>query len=556
MAARPTDPPDPRHTADRRAGGGRRGRDPRGRLLLGQQRKPSPLLSASSGTTPSGGPPATAGAKPSTTASAPAAPAKGTVKVPARSRPGSARPGAWSSSPTAPCWWPRGTTADLPGRHGQTHTVTPVGTVPGVPHTQGGENGLLGLALSPDYGSDHLVYAYFSTESDNRIASMLYDPTRPKDEQLGRARHHPAGHPHRRPPQRRPDRLRARRDALRRDRRDRGAALAQNMSSLGGKILRMTPDGQVPAGQPDPRVARLLPRAPQRPGAGLGRGRAAVGLGVRAGHLGRTEPDPAGQELRLADGRGHRPPRGLRRPGGAVAHRRRIAQRDRLRGGLHLDGRAQGRAPVAHPAGRGQAVRRAPGVPQQEVRPAPYGRRARRPHAAAHHEQHRRPRHPAPGDDRILRLTVLRTKAPDGRRPLPVRGKSWRRWASAAASVRVETVSLARMLETWTLAVFGRDEELLGDLPVGAAVGDQPQHVAFAGGEAEGRDRVGSGTAVRSRARLGERLDRSTRASPPHARPPRGEADQPPGLLPRLGPRGEQRLRPPQRIAASSTGRS
>ncbi|MBO0892501.1 MAG: PQQ-dependent sugar dehydrogenase, partial [Acidothermales bacterium] len=35
--------------------------------------------------------------------------------------------------------------------------VTPVGTVPGV-RPDAGEGGLLGLALSPDFATDHLVY--------------------------------------------------------------------------------------------------------------------------------------------------------------------------------------------------------------------------------------------------------------------------------------------------------------------------------------------------------------------------------------------------------------
>ncbi|PZT78071.1 MULTISPECIES: PQQ-dependent sugar dehydrogenase [unclassified Streptomyces] len=48
-----------------------------------------------------------------------------------------------------------------------------IGAVPGV--APEGEGGLLGIAVSPDFGSDHLVYAYFTTASDNRIARMIYD---------------------------------------------------------------------------------------------------------------------------------------------------------------------------------------------------------------------------------------------------------------------------------------------------------------------------------------------------------------------------------------------
>lgn len=38
-----------------------------------------------------------------------------------------------------------------------------------------GEAGLLGLAASPTYDEDHLVYAYVSTAEDNRVVRMRYD---------------------------------------------------------------------------------------------------------------------------------------------------------------------------------------------------------------------------------------------------------------------------------------------------------------------------------------------------------------------------------------------
>ena len=44
--------------------------------------------------------------------------------------------------------------------------------VPGV-NVNAGEGGLLGLAVSPGYAKDRLVYAYFTTDSDNRIATQM-----------------------------------------------------------------------------------------------------------------------------------------------------------------------------------------------------------------------------------------------------------------------------------------------------------------------------------------------------------------------------------------------
>jgi glucose/arabinose dehydrogenase len=129
-------------------------------------------------------------------------------------------------------------------------TSTAVGTVPGVTHTQGGENGLLGLAVSADFGTDHLLYAYFSTESDNRIARMVFDPTRSPGDQIGAPdtilRGIPTGSIHN------GGRIAFGPDGMlyagTGETGQRG--LAQDMSSLGGKILRMTPDGQVPKDNP------------------------------------------------------------------------------------------------------------------------------------------------------------------------------------------------------------------------------------------------------------------------------------------------------------------
>ncbi|MCB5166642.1 PQQ-dependent sugar dehydrogenase [Streptomyces bambusae] len=128
-------------------------------------------------------------------------------------------------------------------------TVAVVGEVSGV--SPGGEGGLLGLALSPDFASDRLVYAYFTTESDNRIARMRYDEKRPAGQQLGAPdtvlRGIPKGLVHNGG---RiafgPDRMLYAGTGETGDR-----SLSQDRKSLGGKILRMTPDGEPVHGNPE-----------------------------------------------------------------------------------------------------------------------------------------------------------------------------------------------------------------------------------------------------------------------------------------------------------------
>ncbi|WP_329378950.1 PQQ-dependent sugar dehydrogenase [Streptomyces sp. NBC_01351] len=127
--------------------------------------------------------------------------------------------------------------------------MTEIGEVPGV--APGGEGGLLGLALSPSFASDRLVYAYFTTESDNRIARMRYDEKRPAGQQLGAPdtvfRGIPKGTVHN-----------GGRIAFGPDKMlyvgtgETGeTGLAQDKKSLGGKILRMTPDGDPVHGNPE-----------------------------------------------------------------------------------------------------------------------------------------------------------------------------------------------------------------------------------------------------------------------------------------------------------------
>ncbi|WP_189887616.1 PQQ-dependent sugar dehydrogenase [Streptomyces xantholiticus] len=127
---------------------------------------------------------------------------------------------------------------------------TEIGSVPGV--APGGEGGLMGLAISPSFASDRQVYAYFTTASDNRIARLLYDEEKPAGQQLGAPdtvlRGIPKGVVHN-----------GGRIAFGPDKmlyagtgETGDTGLAQDKESLGGKILRMTPDGQPVHGNPAP----------------------------------------------------------------------------------------------------------------------------------------------------------------------------------------------------------------------------------------------------------------------------------------------------------------
>lgn len=119
-----------------------------------------------------------------------------------------------------------------------------VDTIGGV-RDNAGEGGLLGLALSPTFSTDRLLYAYYSAASDNRIVRMRY-----VDGRLGKKTVVLAGIPvsstHN------GGRLRFGPDGLlyatTGDAGDAGDA--QRSGSLAGKILRLTPDGGVPAGNP------------------------------------------------------------------------------------------------------------------------------------------------------------------------------------------------------------------------------------------------------------------------------------------------------------------
>jgi glucose/arabinose dehydrogenase len=108
-----------------------------------------------------------------------------------------------------------------------------------------GEGGLLGLAIASDFTDDPVVYAYYSTDNDNRVAAVPWRAGRlgaPRAVLTGipRAINHNGG-----------------RVAFGPDgylyvgTGDAGDAdLAQNLGSLGGKILRVTRDGDPAPGNP------------------------------------------------------------------------------------------------------------------------------------------------------------------------------------------------------------------------------------------------------------------------------------------------------------------
>ena len=132
----------------------------------------------------------------------------------------------------------------------KTGKKTELGEVPGV--SAAGEGGLLGIALSPDYASDHMVYAYFTSASDNRIVRMIYDEQKPAGEQLGAPdtvyKGIPKGFIHN------GGRIGFGPDKMlyvgTGESGDTG--LSQDKDSVGGKILRLTPEGEPAPGNPFP----------------------------------------------------------------------------------------------------------------------------------------------------------------------------------------------------------------------------------------------------------------------------------------------------------------
>jgi glucose/arabinose dehydrogenase len=125
-----------------------------------------------------------------------------------------------------------------PGAAAQT-----VATVPGV--VPNGEGGLLGLAASPNFAQDNYLYAYFSASADNRIVRFKLSAPQtlePIVTGLAKANIHNGG------------RIEFGPDGkLYAGVGDAGnSANAQNQQSRNGKILRVDPDGSVPADNPFP----------------------------------------------------------------------------------------------------------------------------------------------------------------------------------------------------------------------------------------------------------------------------------------------------------------
>ncbi|MFF5675896.1 PQQ-dependent sugar dehydrogenase [Streptomyces hygroscopicus] len=179
----------------------------------------------------------------------PAAPAKGSVKVVRTLTTKLDSPWGLAPLPGGDLLVSSRDTGKIFKISADTGQKTELGSVPGV--SVGGEGGLLGLAVSPDFGANHMVYAYFTTDSDNRIARMMYNDKRPEGNQLGAPntifKGIPKGELHN-----------GGRIAFGPDKMlyagtgesgDRG--LAQDKDSLGGKILRMTPDGEPAPRNPD-----------------------------------------------------------------------------------------------------------------------------------------------------------------------------------------------------------------------------------------------------------------------------------------------------------------
>lgn len=122
--------------------------------------------------------------------------------------------------------------------------TTSLGEIPGV--AAEGEGGLLGLAVSPDFAEDETLFVYTSTEEDNRVLRLTLEGDELGDAEPvltgipvagnhngGRIAFGPDGHLY----------------VATGDAGDGSAS--QDPESLGGKILRVTPEGDPAPGNPE-----------------------------------------------------------------------------------------------------------------------------------------------------------------------------------------------------------------------------------------------------------------------------------------------------------------
>lgn len=129
--------------------------------------------------------------------------------------------------------------------------VTPAGQVSTLAHVDGvtptAEGGLLGVAISPHYAQDRQIFAYATTAEDNRVLSGTIADFRTGDEHpivtgIPRGEIHDGGRLAFGPD-----------EMLYVTTGETGDGdLAQDLDSLGGKILRVAADGSIPADNPFP----------------------------------------------------------------------------------------------------------------------------------------------------------------------------------------------------------------------------------------------------------------------------------------------------------------
>ncbi len=288
---------------------------------------------------------------------------------------------------------------------GEEWEVTEVGRVEAAaPEVEGG---LLGVAASPDFDADRTLFFYVTAAEDNRIVKAELDGDRLGEPEpvltgIPRGVIHDGG------------RLLFGADGhLYASTGEIGdPELAQDRSSLAGKILRITPEGDPAPGNPDPDSPVWSWGHRNVQGLAFDDRGPALGQRVRRQHLGRAEPDPQGRQLRLAADRGPRrgQPRGLGRRAaptrGPSGDRRGVALGPGLRRRLAVAGR-----PARHPAlaGPGHRRRRGPAARalRRRLRAPPLGRRGPGRFPVDDHLEPRRPRQPRDDDDRILRLTLV-----------------------------------------------------------------------------------------------------------------------------------------------------